>query len=71
MDEYLLLPDSKTKEAMLNAQRLVREHIRLDDAIGDVKMVGGVDCAYTSDHTVAACVVLDADTHEVVERSCA
>ena len=71
MDEYLLLPDSKTKEAMLNAQRFVREHIRLDDAIGDVKMVGGVDCAYTSDHTVAACVVLDADTHEVVERSCA
>ncbi|HIH69267.1 endonuclease V [Methermicoccus shengliensis] len=69
MDEDVLLPSSKSKESMLKAQRLVREHVRLDDELGEVRRVGGVDCAYTSYNTVAACVVLDARTFKVVESA--
>ncbi|MHC1593489.1 MAG: endonuclease V [Methermicoccaceae archaeon] len=69
MYESVLLPCSKTKEAMLNAQRLVGECVKLDESPCEVKRVGGVDCAYTQNKTVAACVVLDASTREVVGRA--
>ncbi len=55
-------------EAMLLQQRLAAKVINTDQ-LNEVKLIAGVDVAYakSSEQTVAAVVILDADTLQVIE----
>lgn len=62
-----------TETAAVELQERLAKEITLSPLLGFVKYVAGVDVAYseTLDVVVAAAVVLDANTLEVVERSTA
>jgi deoxyribonuclease V len=54
--------DKLKEEQLAAAQKVVS-----NDDFGKVKTVGGADCAYTDDKVIAAVVVCDAKTLEVIE----
>lgn len=62
-----------SEEQALQLQHELATQVITEDCLGEVKNIAGVDVAYdkTSDKIIAAVVVLDAKTLEVIEQSTA
>ncbi|MDX1693972.1 MAG: deoxyribonuclease V [Ketobacteraceae bacterium] len=62
-----------SKEEALEQQKKLAAKVITNDQIGEVKFVAGVDVAYSkdSDRLIAAVVILDAETLEIIETATA
>lgn len=73
MNPIIRHPWDLSKEEALNLQQELAAKVITNDQLGEIKLVAGVDVAYqkNSDRLVAAVVILNADTLEIVETATA
>lgn len=66
-------PWNITEEEALQLQKELATKVITEDQLNDIKLIAGVDVAYSkeSDKLIAAVVILDADTLEIIETATA
>lgn len=60
-----------TVDQMRRIQAELAPRVRVEDALGTVRWIAGVDVAYTETHAIGAAVLLDAETLEVAQEATA
>lgn len=60
-------PSDRSRESLLAAQRLIAEKAVVEDDFSEIRLVAGVDQAFTDGRIISGIVVLDCNSLEVVE----
>ena len=64
----VLFPSDHRRSILLEAQELVAERVIIKDEFAPIRLIAGVDQAFSGDFILSCIVVLDYASHEIVER---